>query len=74
MNEYVKSYGEPGEPKIQIHILSPGMDVTICGLDSIGDDLVHDKPPKILPKGKRHVVTCEHCLNVIEAVEDHLGK
>lgn len=69
MNEYVKSYGEPGEPKIQIHILSPGMDMTICGLD-----LVHDKPPKILPKGKRHVVTCVYCLNVIEAVEDHLGK
>jgi hypothetical protein len=73
MNEYIKTFGEPGEPKIRTHILNPGMDVTICGLDAVGDDMIHDKPPESLPRGKRYRVTCEDCLNIIAAVRDHIS-
>ena len=73
MNEYIKTYGEPGERKVRTHIGHPGMDMTLCGLDAVGDDLVHDAPPEILPRGKKHRVTCEECQCIIEAVKDHLS-
>lgn len=73
MTEYVKTFGEPGEPKIRTHIIHPGMDVTICGLDAVGDDLIHHKPPESLPRGKRYRVTCEVCLRIIAAVQDHIS-
>ena len=59
MNEYVKSYGDPSDPKIRTHIGMPGGDMTICGLDAVGDDLVHAKPP-------------EDCQTIIAAVKDHI--
>lgn len=73
MNEYIKTYGEPGERKVRIHIGSPGMDVAICGLDAVGDELVHNAPPEYLPFGKKYRVTCEHCQRIIEAVKDHIS-
>jgi hypothetical protein len=73
MNEYIKTFGEPGERKIRTHICSPGMDLTICGLDVVGDDMIHDKDPEILSRGKKHRVTCEDCLRIIDAVKDHLS-
>lgn len=71
MNEYVRTYGEPGERKIRTHIVMPGMDMSICGLDVVGDDVVHDKDPECLPPGVRHRVTCEDCKKIIEAVLEH---
>lgn len=73
MNEYVKTFGEPGETKIKIHIVNPGRDFTICGLDIAGDNMIHDKPPKSFPRREKHRVTCEDCLHIIEAVKDHLS-
>jgi len=70
---YTAKLTEIREPKIRTHILAPGMDLTICGTDAIGDDLAHDKPPDILPRGKRHRVTCEHCQRIIDAVKDHIS-
>jgi hypothetical protein len=73
VNQYFKSYGEPGERDIRVHIINPGMDVGICGLDAVGDDMVHDKEPKLLPGGRKYKVTCEHCLRIISAVKDYLS-
>jgi len=69
--EYVKTYGEPGEPKVRVHLQDSGQDMTICGLDSHGDDEVHDKDPETLSFG-RHVVNCEDCQRIIEAVKEHI--
>lgn len=73
MTQYIKTYGEPGEPKIRIHIGHPTMDTTLCGVDASGDELVHHIPPEYLPKGQGYRVTCEDCLGIIAAVSDHLS-
>lgn len=45
-------------------------DMTLCGFDTSGDDLIHDRPPEALPDGK-HRITCEHCLTLMEIVDEH---
>lgn len=56
-----------GDSRIHLRGLS---DFTLCGLDAVGDDLVHDKDPVILEG--RPKVTCEHCLDIIRIVKAHL--
>ena len=73
MNEYVKTYGEPGAQKVRTHIGHPSMDMTLCGVDASGDELVHDAPPEYLPRGKKYRVTCEDCLQIIKVVKDHIS-
>lgn len=73
MNEYYKTYGEPGESDVRTHIVHPGMDMAMCGMDIAGDELVHDKQPEGLPRGKKYRVTCLDCLRIIGAVQDHLA-
>lgn len=70
--EYARTFGHPGERKIRTHIVADGMDMAMCGLDVVGDDLVHDAPPEMLPRGVKHRVTCEDCQQIIEAVKEHL--
>ncbi len=45
MNQYIKTYGDPGQRKIRTHIAFPVGDMTLCGTDASGDELVHDLPP-----------------------------
>lgn len=54
------------------HLQGPGNGQALCGLDLSGDPLVHDREPERLECGKAHSVTCEHCLDIIEFVKDHV--
>ena len=46
-------------------------DYTLCGLDTSGDDMVHEKEPQFLTG--RHRINCVHCISIIEIVKDHLN-
>ncbi len=66
---YVRTFGEPGERKVRVHLSWRGGDVTMCGLDTAGDELIHDKPPELDADTTR--VTCEHCQQIIALVRAH---
>lgn len=70
-NEYVRTYGNVGERKVEVHLGHPGMDCTLCGLDASRDELIHEEPPEYLPKGVVYDVTCQHCIDIINAVVEH---
>ena len=54
------------------HYAAQGEDSSFCGTDLIGDDSVHDKPPKLLSKSKHHRVTCKQCLQETELAKAYL--
>ena len=54
------------------HLSSHG-DSAICGMDLIGDPVVHDRPPLRL-NGSNHRVTCSQCQSVIATVRAHLTR
>lgn len=68
----IRTFGDVGEPKIRTHLQGIGDSYTLCGLDTAGDDEVHEKPPQCAPRGTR--ITCEHCKDVIAIVRDYLAK
>lgn len=61
------------EGRVRTHLEGAGDSYTLCGLDTAGDDLIHDRDPEKLPPGK-HRVTCEDCQQTIRIVVSHLGK
>lgn len=67
MSNYWRTTDEGG--RVSTHLSNNG-DHSICGHDLIGDDKVHSKPPKDL--GKRSRITCQHCLEIIVLVKEHL--
>lgn len=57
--------------EIRTHLDGIGDSYTLCGMDTAGDDMVHGATPIKLPPGK-HRVTCEHCIQIIVIVREHL--
>jgi len=60
------------EGKTRTHLDGIGDSYTLCGVDTAGDDLVHDRDPERLHGMQMHVVTCEDCQQIIAIVRDHL--
>lgn len=52
------------------HLEGIGCDYTLCGLDTAGDDVVHRKPPEVVPGKPR--ITCRHCQQIIDLVVEHM--
>ncbi len=69
MNTYYRTYQDGTS---SIHLEGIGDSYTLCGLDTAGDDLVHEHPPEKLPTG-RHPVTCVQCQDIIKLVCEHVG-
>jgi hypothetical protein len=55
---------------VATHLEGIGDSYTLCGFDTEGDEMVHEKPPEWLT-GK-HRVTCDHCQQIIAIVREHL--
>ena len=53
--------------------LSSHSDAAICGIDLVGDNIVHDRDPERL-EGTNHRVTCAECQLIIATVKAHLTK
>ena len=47
-------------------------DYTLCGMDVVGDEELHDREPERLPGGRRYRVTCPECKMLIGIVRGHL--
>jgi hypothetical protein len=60
------------DKKTRVHLYGLGDSYTLCGLDTAGDDTVHDRQPEALEGKKR--VTCEDCQQIISIVKGHLKK
>ena len=72
MSEHIEYWKTWNEGKQSTHLARHGSDYTICGLDLIGDELVHDRPPESLSTLNKRRITCPHCLSLIETVMEHI--
>ena len=68
METYYKTWNDG---KVRTH-LEGISDLTLCGFDISGDDMIHDREPEQLPPGKRYRVTCPDCKMIIKTVQGHL--
>lgn len=72
--QFVRIWNADDGGKSAIHIVSSGMDYTICGHDCVegeGDPVAHLKPCKILEG--RHRVTCPMCLRIINDCRNYIA-
>jgi hypothetical protein len=67
MSKYWKTWDHG---KTEIHLNGFGDSYTLCGLDTAGDDSVHDRQPEQI--SGTHRITCEHCQGIIGIVLDYI--
>lgn len=72
MQNKVTYYRTWNDGEQSTHLSSHG-DAAICGMDLIGDTVVHDRPPQVL-HGLNHRVTCSQCQSIISTVKAHLTR
>jgi len=58
------------ERKEELHLAGIA-DMTLCGLDISGDEVVHDPEPVIYSYSGYRKVTCKDCNRIIDIVNGH---
>lgn len=66
---YFRTYQNGGQ---STHMDGIGDSYTLCGVDTAGDDLIHEKPPEELDHKPR--ITCRDCQQIIAMVREHIKK
>lgn len=58
----------------RVHLAGQNLadDLTLCGFDLAGDDLVHRKDPEEIPGSTAPRITCPDCKAIIATVRAHL--